>query len=200
MGVLVGRPAPDFTVPAVMGDGTIAEEFNLAGHIRGRPALIFFYPLDFGFVCPSELIALNRRMAAFEQRGVQVISVSVDSHLSHNAWRNTPVNEGGIGPVAFIMASDMNHDIARAFDVQSPGGMAYRGAFLIDKSGLVRSQIINDLPVGRNIDELLRLADAIELHEASGAVCPAGWSKGDEAMEASPDGVARYLAGHANDL
>ncbi|MBS3804227.1 MAG: peroxiredoxin [Oleiphilaceae bacterium] len=174
MGVLVGRPAPDFTVPAIMGDGTLVEEFSLAERIQSRPALIFFYSLDFTSVCRLELIALNHRAEAFEQRGVEVICVSVDSHFSHNAWRNTPEEQGGIGPVAFIMASDLNHDIVRAFDVESPAGMAYPGAFLIDKTGLIRSQVINDVALARNIDELLRLIDALESQGTPGEVSPTG--------------------------
>ncbi|SFM43709.1 peroxiredoxin [Marinobacter zhejiangensis] len=200
MGVLVGKPAPDFTVPAVLGDGTIVDSFNLADAIKGKPAIIFFYPLDFTFVCPSELIALDHRMDALRERGVEVISVSIDSHFTHNAWRNTPVNDGGIGPVSYIMAADMNHDISRAYDVESEGGMAYRGAFLIDKEGMVRSQIVNDLPLGRNVDELVRLVDALQFHEEHGEVCPAGWNKGDKGMNASPDGVAKYLSENAEGL
>ncbi len=200
MAVLVGKPAPDFTVPAVLGDGTIVDEFNLADSIKGKPAIIFFYPLDFTFVCPSELIALNHRMDALRERGVEVISVSIDSHFTHNAWRNTPENEGGIGKVTYTMAADMNHDICKAYDVESEGGMAFRGAFLIDKEGVVRSQIVNDLPLGRNIDELVRLVDALQFHEEHGEVCPAGWNKGDKGMDASPEGVAKYLSENAEGL
>lgn len=200
MSVLVGKPAPDFTVPAVLGDGTIVDEFNLADTIKGKPALIFFYPLDFTFVCPSELIALNKRMDAFRDRGVEVISVSIDSHFTHNAWRNTPEDQGGIGKVTYTMAADMNHDISKAYDVQSEGGMAYRGAFIIDKEGIVRSQLVNDLPLGRNIDELVRTIDAVQFHEEHGEVCPAGWSKGDKGMDATPDGVAKYLSENLGSL
>ncbi len=200
MAVLVGKPAPDFTVPAVLGDGSIVDEFNLADSIKGKPAIIFFYPLDFTFVCPSELIALNHRMDALRERGVEVISVSIDSHFTHNAWRNTPENEGGIGKVTYTMAADMNHDICKAYDVESEGGMAFRGAFLIDKEGVVRSQIVNDLPLGRNIDELVRLVDALQFHEEHGEVCPAGWNKGDKGMDASPEGVAKYLSENAEGL
>jgi peroxiredoxin (alkyl hydroperoxide reductase subunit C) len=200
MSVLVGKPAPDFTVPAVLGDGTIVDEFSLSETIKGKPALIFFYPLDFTFVCPSELIALDHRVDALKERGVEVVGVSIDSHFTHNAWRNTPEDKGGIGQVRYTLAADMNHDIAKAYDVESPGGMAYRGAFLIDKNGVVRSQIINDLPLGRNIDELVRLVDALQYHEKHGEVCPAGWQKGDKGMEESPDGVAKYLSENAGGL
>src|SRR5690606_17083229 len=159
MGVLVGKPAPDFTVPAVLGDGTIVDSFTLSETITGKYGLICFYPLDFTFVCPSELIALDKRSDAFKQRGVEVISASIDSHFTHNAWRNTAINDGGIGAVKYTMAADLNHDISKAYDVESEGGVAFRGAFIIDKNGIVRSQIVNDLPIGRNMDELIRLVD-----------------------------------------
>lgn len=200
MSVLVGKPAPDFNVPAVLGDGTITENFKLSEAIKGKYGLVFFYPLDFTFVCPSELIALDHRVEAFKERNVEVIGVSIDSHFTHNAWRNTPVDKGGIGPVRYTLASDMTHEIAKAFDVESEGGVAFRGAFLIDKDGIVRSQIVNDLPLGRNMDELLRLVDALQFHEEHGEVCPANWKKGDQGMQASPEGVAAYLAENAEEL
>ncbi|MEH6471772.1 MAG: peroxiredoxin [Halopseudomonas sp.] len=200
MSVLVGKEAPDFTVPAVLGDGSIVGEFNLKEAIKGKYGLVFFYPLDFTFVCPSELIALDHRVEAFEERNVEVIAVSIDSHFTHNAWRNTPINQGGIGAVKYTMAADMNHDICKAYDVESAGGVAFRGAFLIDDKGVVRSQIVNDLPLGRNMEELLRLVDALQFHEEHGEVCPAGWQKGDKGMNASPDGVAQYLSDNADKL
>jgi len=200
MSVLVGKQAPDFTVPAVLADGQIVDEFSFSEVTKGKYALVFFYPLDFTFVCPSELIALDHRMADFKERGVEVIGVSIDSHFTHNAWRNTPINDGGIGQVKYTLAADMNHDICKAYDVESDGGVAYRGAFLIDTTGMVRSQIINDLPLGRNMDELIRLVDALQFHEEHGEVCPAGWTKGDKGMDASPDGVASYLAENSEGL
>tara|TARA_R110001583_G_scaffold722_5_gene6700 strand:+ start:5598 stop:6200 length:603 start_codon:yes stop_codon:yes gene_type:complete len=200
MGVLVGKAAPDFTVPAVLGDGSIVGEFNLKEAIKGKYGLVFFYPLDFTFVCPSELIALDHRVDAFKERNVEVVAVSIDSHFTHNAWRNTAINDGGIGPVKYTMAADMNHSICKAYDVESEGGVAFRGAFLIDDKGVVRSQIVNDLPLGRNMEELLRLVDALQFHEEHGEVCPAGWQKGDKGMNASPAGVAEYLAGNADKL
>ena len=200
MGVLVGKKAPDFTVPAVMGNGEIVDSLTLSEAIKGKYGLLFFYPLDFTFVCPSELIALDHRIEEFQNKGVEVIAVSIDSHFTHNAWRKTAVEDGGIGAVKYTLAADMNHEICRAYDVESEGGVAFRGAFIIDKEGVVRSQIVNDLPIGRNMDELLRIVDAVQFHEENGEVCPAGWQKGDAGMQASPEGVASYLAGNAEKL
>lgn len=201
MSVLVGRKAPDFTVPAVLGTGEIVDKFNLQDELEGHYGLIFFYPLDFTFVCPSELIALNHRMADFTSRGVKVIAVSIDSHFTHNAYRNTPINQGGIGPVNFVMAADMTHAICQSYGVEHPvAGIALRAAFIIDKNGVVQSQMVNNLPLGRNVDELLRVVDALQFSEEHGEVCPAGWKKGDAGMKASPQGVAAYLAEHSEEL
>ena len=200
MSVLVGKKAPDFTVPAVLGNGTIVDEFSLSETINGKYGIVFFYPLDFTFVCPSELIALDHRMDTFTKLGVEVIGVSIDSHFTHNAWRNTPINNGGIGQVKYTLAADIDHGIVKAYDVETEGGVALRGAFIIDKEGVVRSQIINDLPLGRNMDELVRLIEALQFHEEHGEVCPAGWTKGDKGMDASPEGVAKYLADESDKL
>ncbi|TRX56431.1 peroxiredoxin [Thalassomonas sp. M1454] len=201
MSVLVGRPAPDFTAAAVLGSGEIVDNFNLSEAIKGKKAVIFFYPLDFTFVCPSELIAFDHRIDDFKSRGVEVIGVSIDSQFSHNAWRNTPVNEGGIGPVRYPLVADVKHTICQAYDVEHPeAGVAFRGSFLIDEAGNVRHQVVNDLPLGRNIDEMLRMIDALQFHEDHGEVCPAGWNKGDSGMTASPDGVAAYLSDNADNL
>ena len=201
MSVLVGRKAPDFTVPAVSGSGQIIDKFNLHDHLKEKYGLVFFYPLDFTFVCPSELIALDHRMADFKSRGVEVIAVSIDSHFAHNTYRNTSINEGGIGPVKFTMAADMTHAICQSYGVEHPvAGVAFRAAFVIDKNGVVRSQMVNDLPIGRNIDELLRIIDAVQFFEEHGEVCPAGWQKGKAGMKASVSGVAEYLAEHADSL
>lgn len=201
MSVLVGRKAPDFKCAAVLGNGEIVDEFNFLEDTKGKYRVVFFYPLDFTFVCPSELIALDHRMDAFKERGVEVVSVSIDSQFTHNAWRNTPVNKGGIGEVRYTMAADVTHQIARDYGVETPdGAVAFRGAFLIDKDGLVRHQIVNDLPLGRNIDELVRMVDALAFFEENGEVCPAGWQKGDQGMKANPEGVAEYLSESADKL
>jgi peroxiredoxin (alkyl hydroperoxide reductase subunit C) len=200
MSVLVGKKAPDFTVSAVLGDGTIVDEFTLSEAIKGKYGLVFFYPLDFTFVCPSELIALDHRMDKFKELGVEVIAVSIDSQFTHNAWRNTAINDGGIGQVKYTMAADISHDICKAYDVESDGGVAFRGAFIIDKEGDVRSQIVNDLPLGRNMEELVRIVEALQFHEEHGEVCPAGWTKGDKGMDASPEGVAKYLSAESDKL
>jgi peroxiredoxin (alkyl hydroperoxide reductase subunit C) len=200
MAVLVGKPAPDFTAAAVLGDNSIKEDFNFAQHIKGKAAVIFFYPLDFTFVCPSELIAFDHRLEEFRKRGAEVIGVSIDSHFTHLAWKNTPVDRGGIGKVGYPLVADIKHDICKAYDVEAEGGVAYRGSFLIDKNGIVRHQVVNDLPLGRDIDEMLRMVDALQFFEEHGEVCPAGWKKGKAGMNASPEGVAKYLAENAEQL
>ena len=201
MAVLVSRQAPDFTTQAVLGNGEIVENFHFKSATQGKYALVFFYPLDFTFVCPSELIAANKIMPEFTSRNIEVIGVSIDSHFTHNAWRNTPINEGGIGPVNYTLAADIDHSICRSFGVEHPeDGVAFRGAFIIDREGVVRSQIVNDLPLGRNFAEIIRLFDAWQFHEEHGEVCPANWNKGDQGMTASPAGVAKYLAEHADTL
>ncbi len=201
MSVLVGKQAPDFTVPAVLGNGEIVDSFSFSQATQGKYAVVFFYPLDFTFVCPSELIALDHRIEEFTSRGVEVIAVSIDSHFTHNAWRNTPVNQGGIGPVRYTLAADIAHTICKDYDVEAAApAVAYRGSFLIDKNGVVRHQSVNDLPLGRNIDELVRLVDALQFFEAHGDVCPAGWKKGDAGMNATPAGVAQYLSDNADKL
>jgi len=201
MSVLVGRPAPDFTANAVLGNGEIVDDFNLSETIKGKYAVLFFYPLDFTFVCPSELIAFDHRLEEFKSRGVEVIGISIDSHFTHNAWRNKPINDGGIGQVGYPLVADIDHSICQAYDVEHPAAaVAFRGSFLIDKNGDVRHQVVNDLPLGRNVDEMLRMIDALQFTEEHGEVCPAGWNKGDAGMEATTDGVASYLADNAEGL
>lgn len=200
MAVLVGKQAPDFTAAAVLGNGQIVDGFNFKEATKGKYAVVFFYPLDFTFVCPSELIAFDHRLEEFKKHNVEVIGVSIDSHFTHNAWRNTAVNQGGIGQVGYTLVADIKHEICKAYDVEAEGGVAYRGTFLIDKSGVVQHQYVNNLPLGRNIDETLRLVEALQFTEEHGEVCPAGWSKGKAGMKASTEGVAEYLAKNAADL
>lgn len=199
--VLVTRQAPDFTSSAVLGNGEIVDNFNFKKHIEGKAAVLFFYPLDFTFVCPSELIAFDHRYEEFKKRGVEVVGVSIDSQFTHNAWRNTPTENGGIGAVKYALAADVKHEIAKAYGIEHPEeGVALRASFLIDKNGVVRHQIVNDLPLGRNIDEMLRMVDALQFHEEHGEVCPAQWEKGKEGMKDNPEGVAKYLKQNADKL
>jgi len=200
MGVLVGKKAPDFTANAVMGNNEI-KEITLSKLIKDSYAVLFFYPLDFTFVCPSELLAFDHRLAEFVKRGVQVIGVSIDSQFTHLAWKNTAIDNGGIGQVKYPLVADVKHEICRAYDVEfEAAGVAFRGSFLIDKTGLVRHQVVNDLPLGRNVDEMLRMVDALQFTEKHGEVCPAGWTQGQEGMQATPAGVAKYLAAHHQKL
>lgn len=199
--VLVTRQAPDFTSSAVLGNGEIVDNFNFKKHIEGKAAVLFFYPLDFTFVCPSELIAFDHRYEEFKKRGVEVVGASIDSQFTHNAWRNTPTENGGIGTVKYALAADVKHEIAKAYGIEHPEeGVALRASFLIDKNGVVRHQIVNDLPLGRNIDEMLRMVDALQFHEEHGEVCPAQWEKGKEGMKDNPEGVAKYLKQNADKL
>ncbi|CAG9297918.1 peroxiredoxin [Celerinatantimonas diazotrophica] len=201
MSVLVGRPAPDFTAPAVLGTGEIVDSFNFKEATKGKKAVVFFYPMDFTFVCPSEIIAFDHRLAEFNKRGVEVIGVSIDSQFTHNAWRNTATKDGGIGAVKFPLIADVKHEICQAYDVEHPeAGVAFRGSFLIDEDGVVRHQVVNDLPLGRNIDEMLRMVDALAFHQENGEVCPAQWESGKKGMKESPDGVAAYLSENADSL
>lgn len=199
MSVLVTKQAPDFTSAAVMGDGSINENFKLSDY-KGKYVVLYFYPLDFTFVCPSEIIAFDHRLKEFKDRGVEVIGVSIDSQFSHYAWRNTPVNQGGIGQIGYPLVADVKHEITQAYGIEHPAGVALRASFLIDRDGVVRHQVVNDLPLGRNIDEMLRLVDALQFTEEHGEVCPAGWQKGKAGMKADTAGVADYLANHATEL
>ncbi|NMG44350.1 peroxiredoxin C [Aromatoleum toluvorans] len=199
MAVLVGKKAPDFTASAVLGNNEITN-ITFSEVTKGKYAVVFFYPLDFTFVCPSELIAFDHRLEEFKKRGVEVLGVSIDSQFTHLAWKNTPVNNGGIGQVRYTLVADVKHEICRAYDVEAEGGVAFRGSFLIDKNGVVRHQVVNDLPLGRNIDEMIRMVDALQFTEEHGEVCPAGWNKGKAGMKASTSGVAEYLAQHAEAL
>jgi len=199
MSVLVNRTAPSFVAPAVLADGSIVEDFDFAS-LRGKYVVVFFWPLDFTFVCPSEIIAHNNRMDKFRALGVEVVGISVDSQYTHYAWRSTPVEKGGIGPVGFTMVADVKHDITRAYGVEHEDGVALRASFLIDRAGIVQHQVVNNLSLGREVDEMIRLIDALQFTEEHGDVCPAGWRKGQPGMQESPEGVASYLAKHASEL
>ena len=199
MSVLVTKEAPDFTAAAAMPDGTMKDDFKLSD-LRGNYVVLFFYPLDFTFVCPSEIIAHDKRLAQFKEKGVEVVGVSVDSQFTHFAWRNTAVDKGGIGPVHFPLVADVKHEISRAYGIEHPDGVALRASFLIDKDGIVQHQVVNNLPLGRNVDEMLRMVDALKFFEEHGEVCPAGWRKGEDGMKPTTEGVASYLATHADEL
>jgi len=192
---LVTKEAPDFAAQAVMPDNSFAE-LKLSSY-RGKYVVLFFYPLDFTFVCPSEIIAFDKVLSQFEEKNAQVIGVSVDSHFTHWAWKNTPRDQGGIGPINYPLVSDLNKSISRDFGVLlEDQGIALRGLFLIDKEGVIRHGLVNDLPLGRSVAEALRVLDALQFCEEHGEVCPANWHQGDEAMKPSAEGVAEYLAKH----
>lgn len=199
MSVLVNKQAPDFTAAAVLGDGSIVDAFQLSS-LRGKYVVLFFWPLDFTFVCPSEIIAHNNRMDKFRELGVEVVGVSIDSQFTHHAWRSTPVEKGGIGAVEFTMVADVKHEITRAYGIEHEDGMALRASFLIDRAGVVQHQVVNNLPLGREVDEMVRLVEALQFTEEHGEVCPAGWRKGQKGMKASAEGVASYLAENAEAL
>lgn len=199
MSVLVGKNAPDFTAQAVMPDNTF-KDFNLKKEGKGKNIVLFFWPLDFTFVCPSEIIAFNNRLKEFKTRNTLVVGISVDSHFTHLAWKNTPVEKGGIGNVQFPLIADITKQIARDYDVLMNDSVSLRGTFLIDKQGIVRHQLVNDLPLGRNVDEAIRMVDALQFHEENGEVCPAGWNRGDEGMTPDAKGVASYLGKKAQKL
>ncbi|VFP81916.1 peroxiredoxin C [Candidatus Erwinia haradaeae] len=199
--VLVSRIAPDFTASAVLGNGEIIEKFNFLDFTSGKTSVLFFWPMDFTFVCPSELIAFNKRYSEFQKRGTEVIGISLDSVFVHQAWRNTPIHQGGIGSVQYIMVSDIKREIQKSWGIEHPNaGIALRASFLIDQFGIVRHQVVNDLPFGRNINEMLRMIDALQFHEVHGEVCPAQWEKGKDTITPSSDGIAKYLSNNLHQL
>ena len=198
--MLVTKKAPNFKAPAVLADNQIVEDFELARNLGRNGAVVFFWPKDFTFVCPSEIIAMDHRVKAFAEKGFNVIGVSIDSDVVYFAWKNTPVNQGGIGNVQFPMVSDITKQISRDYEVLIDEAVALRGSFLIDKNQVVRHAVINDLPLGRNMDEMLRMCDALTFFEEHGEVCPAGWNKGDKGMKADAKGVAEYLSQNADKL
>ena len=194
MCLLVTKEAPDFTAKAVMPNNSIAD-LKLSSY-RGKYVLLFFYPLDFTFVCPTEIIAFDKALDKFKAKGVEVIGCSIDSHFTHLAWKNTPRNQGGIGNVQYPLVADLDKSISRNYQVLLDAGIALRGLFLIDKSGIVRHAVINDLPLGRSVDEALRVVEALQYVEQHGEVCPANWKPGEEAMKPDQQGVSKYLAKH----
>ena len=190
---LIGKKAPDFKTSAVIDGNKIVDDFAIS-NFEGKYTVLFFYPLDFTFVCPTELHAFQEKLSEFESRNTQVIGCSVDSKHTHYAWLNTPVEKGGIAGVTYPLVADLTKSIAIDYDVlKEDEGVAYRGLFLIDKDGIIRHQLINDLPLGRNVDEAIRLIDALQFHEENGEVCPANWNKGDRAMTEDVEGVQSYF-------
>jgi peroxiredoxin (alkyl hydroperoxide reductase subunit C) len=195
MSFLVTKPAPDFTATAVMADNSFKEDFKLSDY-RGKYVILFFYPLDFTFVCPSEIIAFNKQLEEFRSKNCEIVGVSVDSHFSHLAWKNTAVDNGGIGDIQYPLVADLKKDISRDYGVLFNDEVALRGLFLIDKEGVVRHAVVNDLSLGRNVDEAMRMLDALQFNEEHGEVCPANWKEGDDGMVPTADGVAKYLSEH----
>ena len=196
MSTLVTKEAPDFTAQAVMADDSMAE-LNLSSY-RGKYVLLFFYPLDFTFVCPSEILAFDRALEQFKGKNCEVIGISVDSQYTHFAWRNTPVNNGGIGKIKFPLVADLDKSISEAYGVLLPGGISLRGLFLLDKNGVVQHQLVNNLPLGRSVEEAIRVLEALQFTEKYGEVCPANWKPGEEGMKPTAEGVASYLSKHNN--
>jgi peroxiredoxin 2/4 len=195
MSTLVTQQAPDFTATAVMPDNSMKPDFKLSDY-RGKYVVLFFYPLDFTFVCPSEILAFDRALDTFKAKNCEIIGVSIDSQYSHWAWKNTPVKQGGIGNIQYPLVADLDKKISREYGVLLDAGIALRGTFLIDRDGIIRHSVINDLPLGRNIDDALRMVDALQFHEKHGDVCPANWAEGKEAMTPTAAGVADYLTKH----
>ena len=214
--MLVTKPAPDFTATAIMGDNSFSE-ITLSEY-KGKKVVLFFYPLDFTFVCPTEILAFNKRLDDFKKRGVEVLGCSVDSKWAHYGWKNTEIKNGGIGDIQYPIIADIDKAIARKYDVlkgSTPatvltdegeeettvgGDVALRASFLIDEEGVIRHAVINDLPLGRNIDEMLRMVDALAFNQEHGEVCPAGWEEGDDTMQENFAGVASYLEKNADSL
>ena len=192
---LVTQQAPDFTAEAVMPDNSFGS-ITLSA-LKGKYVVLFFYPLDFTFVCPSEILAFNKKVEEFKTRNCELIGVSVDSKFTHLAWKNTAIENGGIGQIQYPLVQDLNKEIAKSYGILFGGSVALRGLFLIDPTGKIRHSVINDLPLGRNVDEALRMVDAVQFSDTHGEVCPANWKQGEEAMKPTAEGVASYLAKHS---
>lgn len=199
--MLVSHKAPDFTAPAILGNGEIINNFNLLQYIDKKEAVVFFWPMDFTFVCPSELIACDKRYFQFKEKNVEIIGISIDSVFVHNAWRQVSPRKGGVGPLKYPMISDIKRDIMKIYGIEhSSKGIALRASFLIDKLGIVRHQIVNDLPFGRDFDEMLRMIDALQFHETHGLLCPAQWNKNKDGLQDSPESISNYLSNHLSQL
>ncbi|BAC24633.1 ahpC [Wigglesworthia glossinidia endosymbiont of Glossina brevipalpis] len=199
--MLVANKFIDFTAPAILSNGEIVQNFNLSNYIKNKVSVLFFWPMNFTFVCPSELIAFDKRFFEFKNRNVKLVGVSLDTVYSHQAWRSTSTKLGGIGEVRYPMVSDIKRNIMKSYNVEHPEiGVALRASFLIDKAGIVRHQIINDLPIGRDINEMIRVIDALLFHEKHGEVCPAQWKKNREGIVPSREGISQYLSENLNDL
>ncbi len=200
MSFLIGKKAPDFTACAVMGDNSLSEKFSLSRYCSGKKAILFFYPLDFTFVCPSEIIAFDKKYEEFKKRDTLVIGVSIDSQFSHVAYKNTEIKNGGIGQIQYPLVSDITKEISRSYDVLFNNSVALRGTFLIDEEFVIRHQVVNDLPLGRNIEEAIRIVDALTFHQKNGEVCPANWNPGKEAIKPDSKGIKEYLNNNAAKL
>jgi len=193
MSLIVTNPAPDFTATAVLPDNSFKEDFSLSD-FRGKYVLLFFYPLNFTFVCPTEILAFNRAAEEFAANNCQLIGISIDSHFSHLAWKKTALQDGGIGEIKYPLVSDLDKSISSKYQVLLDSGIALRGLFLIDRDGIVRHQVVNDLPLGRSVNEALRVLHALQFTEKHGEVCPANWNQGEEAMKPTAEGVSQYLS------
>lgn len=194
MSLLVTNPAPDFTATAVLPDNTFKDDFRLSDFKGKKYVLLFFYPLNFTFVCPTEILAFNKAVETFEQSNCQLVGISIDSHFSHLAWKSTSLENGGIGNIQYPLVSDLDKSISKSYNVLLDSGIALRGLFLIDREGIVRHQVVNDLPLGRNVSEALRILHALQFTEQHGEVCPANWQQGEDAMQPTAEGVASYLS------
>ena len=200
MSFLIGKKAPDFTATAVMPDNQINENFVLSKYLKGKKGILFFYPLDFTFVCPSEIIAFDKKIDEFRKRNTEVVGVSIDSHFAHLAYKNTSISDGGIGQVKYPLVADLKKDIARNYDVLFGQSVALRGTFLIDEDFVIRHQVVNDLPLGRNIDEAIRMVDALTFHQKHGEVCPANWKSGKATIKPDTEGIKEYLSKNASEI
>ena len=200
MSFLIGKKAPDFKATAIMGDNSVNENFVLSKFLSGKKGIVFFYPLDFTFVCPSEIIAFDKKLEEFKKKNTEVIGISIDSHFSHLAYKNTNIDNGGIGNIKYPLISDITKDISRSYDVLINQSIALRGTFLIDEDFVIRHQVVNDLPLGRSVDESLRMVDALDFHQKHGEVCPANWKPGKATIKPNTEGIKNYLSKNSDEI